>query len=100
MVFSNNLLLGAGGQGTAGPSPFDTTLIGNSVWLDGSADGLTKPAGEFDAEDGKEFTLGTWFQLTEFGVTGALFCAGNGSGVYTSLRHDGDNKIYFQTEAV
>ena len=48
MVFSNNLLLGAGGQGT-GPTPFDTTLIGNSVWLDGSADGFTKPASEFDA---------------------------------------------------
>ena len=36
-VFSNNLLLGAGGQST-GPAPFDPTLIGNSVWFDGSAD--------------------------------------------------------------
>mgnify|MGYP003638971676 FL=1 len=96
MVFQNNLIAGASG---AGVSPFNTELIGNSVWMDGSADGITKPASEFDAEDGKEFTLGTWFQLTEFGVTGALFCAGNGSGTYTSLRHDGDNKIYFQTEA-
>ena len=98
MVFSNNLLLGAGGQST-GPTPFDTTLIGNSVWLDGSADGFTRGASDFDAEDGKEFTLGTWFQLTEFGVTGALFCAGNGSGTYTALRHSNDNKIYLQTEA-
>ena len=96
MVFQNNLLAGA--AGATGTTPFDTTLIGNSVWLDGSADGFTKPASEFDAEDGKEFTLGTWFQLTEFGVTGALFCAGNGSGVYTSLRHAADNKIYLQTE--
>jgi hypothetical protein len=77
---------------------FSSDLIGNSAWLDGSADGLTKPASEFDAEDGKEFTLGTWFQLTEFSVTGALFCAGNGSGTYTSLRHGADNKIYFQTQ--
>ena len=38
-VFSNNLLLGAGGQST-GPAPFDPTVIGNSVWLDGSADYL------------------------------------------------------------
>ena len=83
----------------SGAASFDTTLIGNSVWLDGSSDGFTKAASGFDAEDGKEFTLGTWFQLTEFGVTGALFCAGNGSGVYTSLRHSNDNKIYFQTEA-
>ena len=84
-----------GGHSTA--SGFDTTLISNSVWMDGSADGFTKPASEFDNEDGKEFTLGTWFQLTEFGVTGALFCAG-GSGGYTSLRHSNDDKIYFQTQ--
>ena len=93
-LFHNNMLMSS--SGAAG---FDTTLIGNSVWLDGSADGITKPSGEFDAEDGKEFTLGTWFQVTELGVTGALMCAGNGGGVYTSLRHDDDNKIYFQTEA-
>ena len=92
-MFSEGKWFNPGGAG------FDTELIGNSVWLDGSSDGLTKPSSEFDAEDGKEFTLGTWFQLTEFGVTGALFCAGNGSGVYTSLRHSNDNKIYFQTEA-
>jgi len=77
---------------------FDTTLIGNSVWMDGSADGFTRGSSDFDDEDGKEFTLGTWFQLTEFSVTGALFCAGNGSGTYTSLRHGVDNKIYFQTQ--
>ena len=76
---------------------FATTLIGNSVWMDGSADGFTRSASDFDDEDGKEFTLGTWFQLTEFSVTGALFCAG-GSGGYTSLRHGVDNKIYFQTQ--
>ena len=78
-------------------SGFDTTLIGNSVWLDGSADGLTKTG--FDDEDGKEFTIATWFQLNQIGVSEGLMCAGNGSGVYTSLRHDDDNKIYFQTEA-
>ena len=99
MVFSNNLLFGAAAAASSGAASFDTTLIGNSVWLDGSADGLTKPASEFDNEDGKEFTLGTWFQLTEFGVAGALFCAGNGSGTYTSLRHAANNKIYLQTEA-
>ena len=54
-----------------GAAPFTTTLIPNSVWLDGSADGLTAPSSTFSAEDGKEFTLGTWFQLTEFSVTGA-----------------------------
>ena len=94
-AFHNNALLGA-----AQPSgvTFDTTLIPKSVWMDGSGDGFTRAASDFDAEDGKVFTLGTWFQLTEFSVTGALFCAGNGSGDYTSLRHGADNKIYFQTE--
>ena len=82
---------------SSGVAPFDTTLIGNSVWLDGSADGLTAPSSTFSAQDGKEFTLGTWFQLTELDVSGALFCAG--ANPYTSLRHDSDNKIYFQTEA-
>ena len=46
MVFQNNLLAGA--AGAAVTDPFDSTLIGNSVWLDGSADGFTKPASEFD----------------------------------------------------
>ncbi len=78
-------------------SGFDTTLIGKSVWLDGSSDGFVRSASDFDDEDGKEFTLGTWFQLTELSVTGALFCAGITSD-YTSIRHGVDNKIYFQTQ--
>ena len=90
------MLIQTGASGSAAAA-FDTTLISNSVWMDGSADGFTKPASEFDNEDGKEFTLGTWFQLTEFSVAGALFCAGT-SGGYTSLRHAADNKIYFQTQ--
>ena len=94
MVFNNSILLGAAGQADA---EFDTTLIGKSVWLDGSSDGFVRSASDFDDEDGKEFTLGTWFQLTELSVTGALFCAGITSD-YTSIRHGVDNKIYFQTQ--
>ena len=95
MVFNNSILLGAAGQ--SGTPTFDTTLISNSVWLDGSADGLTAPSSTFSAQDGKEFTLGTWFQLNQIGVSEGLFCAG--ANPYTALRHDDDNKIYFQTEA-
>ena len=91
------MLIQTGASVSATGAVFDTTLIPKSVWMDGSADGFTRAASDFDNEDGKEFTLGTWFQLTEFGVTGALFCAGT-SGGYTALRHDGDNKIYFQTQ--
>ena len=39
MVFQNNLLAGASGA-TGAQAPFATTLIGNSVWLDGSSDQL------------------------------------------------------------
>ena len=93
-VFHNNMLVGA--SQPSGPR-FDTTLIANSVWMDGSSDGFTRAASNFTNQTGKEFTLGTWFQLTEFGVTGAIFCAGD-SSAYTSVRHDDDNKIYFQTK--
>jgi len=93
-VFHNNMLVGA-----SQPSGvrFDTTLIPNSVWMDGSSDGFTAASSNFSNQTGKEFTLGTWFQLTELGVTGAIFCAGD-SSAYTSVRHDTDNKIYFQTK--
>ena len=36
MVFSNNLLFAA--AAASADSGFNTTLIGNSIWLDGSAD--------------------------------------------------------------
>ena len=92
------ILPGIGSNLVTGQAPFDSTLIEKSVWLDGSADGFTRSASDFDNEDGKEFTLGTWFQLNQIGVSEGLFYAGNPSP-YTSLRHDDDNKIYFQTEA-
>ena len=50
MVFSNNLLFGAAAAATSGAAAFDPTLIGNSVWLDGSADGLTAPSSTFSAQ--------------------------------------------------
>jgi len=64
-VFSNNLLLGAGGQST-GPV-FDPTLIGNSVWLDGSADFLKRDNFALSADGRKEFIFSIWVQRNEFG---------------------------------
>ena len=64
-VFNNNLLLGAGGQGGGG---FDTTLIPNSVWLDGSADFLSA---ELGAKTRTKAVIGTWFQKTQFSVSDA-----------------------------
>ena len=68
MVFNNNLLLGAAGS-QGGVTPFDPTAIPKSVWLDGSADGLTIASSSMSAEDGKEFTLGTWYQLNHHDTT-------------------------------
>ena len=95
MALINPLL---GSNLVSGAAPLDTTIIPKSVWLDGSGDGLSAASSEFSAQDGKEFTLGTWFQLNELGVTGALFHAGDAS-TYTSLRHAATNKILYQTEA-
>jgi hypothetical protein len=78
-VFSNNLLLGAGGQST-GQAPFDPTLIGNSVWLDGSADFLKRTFGSVSNQ--KRFVLGTWIQRNSIssGTLQTIFATGaNGS---------------------
>ena len=67
------------------------------MWLDGTNDGFTRASGDFDAEDGKEFTIGTWFQQLKPGATGGLLAAGD-NDAYTALRLDGDGKFYFQTK--
>ena len=63
MVFNNNLLLGSGGQG-GGAATFDPTLIGNSVWLDGSADCLTKTFSSGAAQS--RLIISTWVQRNKF----------------------------------
>ena len=75
MVFSNNLLLGGGGQST-GPSPFDTTLIGNSVWLDGSADELTRAT---SSHSSTECVMAGWIQLQKFSGSVGMMGLGTGS---------------------
>ena len=69
-VFNNNLLLGAGGQ--AGGAVFDPTLIPNSVWLDGSADLLSKSfSGSASATEG---VYSMWVQRTGYGTDDGIFC--------------------------
>ena len=92
-VFSNNLLLGAGGQET-GPT-FDSTLIPNSIWMDGTSDKVTRTMS--DSGDGSEFTLSMWIQANEISRGHAFLCSGD-SGAYSSIRLDSDDKIYFQTK--
>ena len=68
MVFNNNLLLGAGGQGGAA-APFDTTLIGNSVWLDGASDLFIKSS--FGGNASKK-VISVWVQRTGFSAFGLI----------------------------
>jgi len=88
MVFNNNLLLGAGGQST-GPAPFDPTLIGNSVWLDGSSDQL-EMAKTSGGSASSKFTVSCWIQRNEFsegtfaGIFGHFFSSSAGVQLYWS----------------
>ena len=74
MVFNNSILLGAAGQG--GAAPFDSTLIGNSVWLDGSDDDFDRST---TSHSSTECVMSCWFQLNTF-TTGNIGLMGLGTG--------------------
>ena len=93
MVFNNNLLLGAGGQG--GAATFDTTLIGNSVWLDGSADDLDRST---SSHSSTEMVMACWFQRTSFaGSSRGIMGLGTGTSGSTNsgLWLGSDDTLYF-----
>ena len=92
-VFSNNLLLGAGGQST-GPAPFDPTLIGNSVWLDGSADFLSKTP---SAGTTTRWIVSFWVQrnTVNTGAAQTIFSAGTATGNLTWIRFDASDNLDF-----
>ena len=75
MVFQNNLLAGASGA-TGAQAAFDPTLIGNSVWLDGSADDLDRST---TSHSSTEMVMACWFQLTTTS-TGNIGLMGLGTG--------------------
>ena len=75
MVFNNSILLGAGGQG--GAATFDSTLISNSIWLDGSADFLSRQNGS-DFANRKEVTVSFWVQKNKFASQQAIFAGVEG----------------------
>ena len=87
MVFSNNLLLGVGGQST--DSSFNTTLIGNSVWLDGSADFLSA---ELGAKTRTKAVIGTWIQKTGFSNSDATIFSKKGTTQFAMRMQDQANK--------
>ena len=88
MVFSNNLLLGAGGQST-GPDPFSPTAIGNSIWLDGTADFLSLDLG---AKTRTKAVIGTWIQKTGFSNSDATIFSKKGSSQFALAMMDQSSK--------
>ena len=89
MVFNNNLLLGAAGQG-GGVTPFDPTLIGNSVWIDGSADYLNRTPSS--AGTTTRWIVSCWVQRNKIypvqTVAQNIFSAGTALGNLTWIRFD------------
>ena len=57
----------------SGEASFDSTLIGNSIWLNGSDDYLTKTPSS--AGNRTRWTLAWWFQLNKFSTEMAFFSA-------------------------
>ncbi len=97
MVFNNSILLGAAGQGGAA-APFDTTLIGNSIWVDGSGtsgDAMTRTWGSESNQD--RWIWATWYQpLREIDATGdriTLFASGSSSNGF-SLKHTSTSSTF------
>lgn len=91
MVFNNNLLLGAAGQGGGA---FDPTLIGNSVWFNGTDSRMDSPA--FSAQsDPTCFTFATWVQILDFSISpaGQYLWSAERTGNYASIRIDNNNKL-------
>ena len=78
MVFSNNLLFAA--AAASADSGFNTTLIGNSIWLDGSADYLSKTPSS--AGDRTRWTLAWWFQLNAISTEMVFFSANSSTNEF------------------
>ena len=76
-VFNLHQGVVAGAAGQSGAA-FDTTLIGNSVWLDGSADYLSKTPSSTGNQ--KRFTFAFWIQRHKFTeVAPGIYSAGDGT---------------------
>jgi hypothetical protein len=99
MVFQNNLLAGA--SGVTGTAPFDTTLIGNSIWLDGSGTSGDSATDTWGSESNQDrWIWATWYQpLREIDATGDrnnIFASGTASnGFYLSHTSTASTFIVF-----
>ena len=97
MVFSNNLLFGAAAAATSGVT-FDTTLIGNSIWVDGSGtsgDAMTRTWGSESNQD--RWIWATWYNpsrvIDAVADRNNIFASGSGSnGFY--LQHTSTSSTF------
>ena len=73
MVFQNNLIAGASAAAGSAVS-FDSSLIGNSVQLDGSADFLKRDVdgGGTPNFDSEKCIMACWFQITKIPLSGNM----------------------------
>ena len=87
MVFNNSILLGAAGQGGA-VAPFDSTLIGNSIWLEGERTTGQFAEGTWGSESNQDrWIFATWVHLLRVAdatsTRSAFFGSGTaGNGIY------------------
>ena len=63
-----------------GAAEFDSTIIGNSIWLDGSADYLTKTWS--GAGNRTRWTMSWWFRLNATGTEMVFFSANSGTSEF------------------
>ena len=91
MVFNNSILLGAAGQGGV---TFNTTLIGNSAWFNGTDSRMDSPS--FSAQsDPTCFTFATWVQINSFSVTNNQYIwSAERTGNYAAIGFDANDKLF------
>jgi hypothetical protein len=87
MVFSNGLLFGASAEASGGGGSFDTTLIPNSIQLNGTDEKFQRNTSSWDrtTTGGKRCVMACWVQLCKIPLTanqGLMFLgdASSGSG--------------------
>jgi hypothetical protein len=89
-VFNLHQSVVAGAVGaTGGITAFDTTLIGNSVFLNGSDEDINRTGFTLSADGQKELIVSVWVQRLEFGRAQEIWILGNSSGItsYNDLIH-------------
>ena len=82
---------------SSGAAPFDPTLIGNSVWLDGTADYFSKTYSG-SGNSTTEAIFAFWYQRYSFGVAQSTWFEASGfGGLQTSTSYGGGDILVVNT---